>query len=146
MPRYRALLHTTACLHRDRLEAGSCGSLGVGQKAMLVDMVYLQQDAFDPVDVSNEMERQKQSFGLLTNICRAELNSPDKAEARRWFSRLTDTFKNLNYAEVGSDPHEESWAQIESLVRQASGSGSSVRPDEDDDDLSADKTGEAPDD
>ena len=90
------------------------------QKATLVDMVYLQQDAFDPVDVSNDMERQQQSFGLLAKICNAELHFPDKVEARRWFSRMTDTFRNLNYSEVGSDPHKENWAQIEQLLTQAS--------------------------
>ncbi len=90
------------------------------QKATLVDMVYLQQDAFDPVDVSNDMDRQKQSFGLLAKICDAELHFPDKVEARRWFSRATDTFRNLNYAEAGTDPHKENWAQIEQLLAQAS--------------------------
>jgi len=90
------------------------------QKAMLVDMVYLQQDAFDPVDVSNEIDRQKQSFGLLTGICRANLEFPDKAEARRWFSRLTDSFKNLNYAEVDTELHREIWKEVEQLVQQAS--------------------------
>ncbi|RLA52475.1 MAG: V-type ATP synthase subunit A [Gammaproteobacteria bacterium] len=92
------------------------------QKAMLVDMVYLQQDAFDSVDVSTSIERQKQSFALLTRITDAELSFPDKAEARHWFARMTDTFKNLNYAEVDSDPHRENWQQIESLLQQASGS------------------------
>ena len=86
---------------------------------MLVDMVYLQQDAFDPVDVSNDIERQKQSFGLLGQICDTELTFRDKDEARRWSGRLTDTFKNLNYAEVGTDPHKENWAQIEQMVKQA---------------------------
>jgi len=96
------------------------------QKAMLVDMVYLQQDAFDSVDVSTGIERQKQSFALLTRITNAELSFPDKAEARRWFSRMTDAFKNLNYAEVGSDPHRENWHQIESLLQQASADADEV--------------------
>ncbi len=89
------------------------------QKAMLVDMVYLQQDAFDPVDVSTDIARQKQSFELLQTICEAELQFGDKADARRWFSRMTDTFKNLNYAESGSEPFREHWAQIEELLSRA---------------------------
>jgi V/A-type H+-transporting ATPase subunit A len=92
------------------------------QKAFLVDMVYLQQDAFDPVDVSNDIERQKESFFLLHGICEAELRFADKAEARRWFSRLTDTFKNLNYSKRGSDPYHENRDQIASLVQEVSGS------------------------
>jgi V/A-type H+-transporting ATPase subunit A len=93
------------------------------QKATLVDMVYLQQDAFDPVDVSNDMPRQKQSFMLLAKICDAELLFPDKAEARRWFSRATDTFRNLNYAAAGSDAHKENMALLEQMLSQATRQG-----------------------
>jgi len=89
------------------------------QKAMLVDMVYLQQDAFDPVDVSTGIQRQKESFGLLCKIADAELSFPDKAQARRWFSRMTDAFKNLNYAEGDSDLHRENWQEVEALLQQA---------------------------
>ena len=32
------------------------------QKALLLDMAYLQQDAYDPVDVSVPLERQKEMF------------------------------------------------------------------------------------
>jgi V/A-type H+-transporting ATPase subunit A len=91
----------------------------IQQKSMFVDRVYLQQDAFDSVDVSTGIERQKQSFGLITRIIDTELSFPDKATARRWFSRMTDAFKNLNYAEVDSDPHEEVSQQIESLLQEA---------------------------
>ena len=88
------------------------------QKSMLVDRVYLQQDAFDSVDVSTGIERQKQSFGLITRITGAELSFPDKTEARRWFSRMTDALKNLNYAEVDSNSHGEIVQQIESLLQE----------------------------
>tara|TARA_R110001592_G_scaffold359698_1_gene666655 strand:+ start:7073 stop:8896 length:1824 start_codon:yes stop_codon:yes gene_type:complete len=95
----------------------------IQQKSMLVDMVYLQQDAFDSVDVSTGIERQKQSFGLITRIIDTELSFPDKAMARRWFSRMTDAFKNLNYAEMDSDPHEEVSQQIESLLQESARAG-----------------------
>ena len=38
------------------------------QKALFVDMVYLQQDAFDDVDVSVPLARQRETFDL---VCRA---------------------------------------------------------------------------
>jgi vacuolar-type H+-ATPase catalytic subunit A/Vma1 len=52
------------------------------QKSLRVDMVYLQQDAFDAVDVS------------------------------------TDSFKNLNYAAMDTDPFRENWQEIEQLLRE----------------------------
>ena len=99
------------------------------QKALLVDMVYLQQDAFDPVDVSTNVARQRQSFELLHAICEATLTFDDKAEARRWFSRLTDAFKNLNYAEEGTDLYLHNREQIDSLMAQASGARQPGTPD-----------------
>ncbi|MEH6636782.1 MAG: V-type ATP synthase subunit A [Halioglobus sp.] len=90
------------------------------QKSMLVDMVYLQQDAFDSVDVSTGIARQKESFGLLTKITDTQLHFADKAKVRRWFSRMTDAFKNLNYAASDSESHRESWQQVESLLQEAS--------------------------
>ena len=38
------------------------------QKSALPDMVYLQQDAFDPVDVSMPIERQMESISRLTDV------------------------------------------------------------------------------
>ena len=80
-------------------------------------------DVFDSVDVSTSIERQKQSFGLLIRIIDEELSFTDKAKARRWFTRMTDAFKNLNYAEVDSDPHGDILLQIESLLQEAARDG-----------------------
>ncbi len=91
------------------------------QKAALVDMVYLQQDAFDDVDVSTSIERQKETFGLLIRIAESELSFDDKAAARRWFSRMTDAFKNLNYAKADTELHREHWQQVEGLLGEVSG-------------------------
>ena len=67
------------------------------QKARLVDAVFLQQDAFDPVDVSTPIERQRQSLGLLQTMIRPDYAFSSKDEARAFFTRLTELYKNLNY-------------------------------------------------
>ncbi len=87
------------------------------QKSLLVDMVYLQQDAFDAVDVSTDIERQKASFLLLWDIVRSDRHYQDKAEVRRWFSRMTDAFKNLNYSELNSDAYNKYRKQIDALLK-----------------------------
>jgi V/A-type H+-transporting ATPase subunit A len=38
------------------------------QKALLLDMAYLQQDAYDPVDVSVPLEHQKEMFTLVRGL------------------------------------------------------------------------------
>lgn len=89
------------------------------QKSTLVDMVYLQQDAFDAVDVSTDIERQKQSFSLLVKVIDTNMSFETKALVRRWFSRMTDTFKNLNYSEINSDTHKKFLEQIDALLEES---------------------------
>jgi V/A-type H+-transporting ATPase subunit A len=82
-------------------------------------MVYLQQDAFDAVDVSTGIDRQKESFSLLLKIVDAKIAIQSKDDIRHWFNRLTDTFKNLNYAEFRSDSHKNFVRAIDALLTEA---------------------------
>jgi len=49
-----------------------------------------------------------------------------KALVRRWFSRMTDTFKNLNYSEMNSDAHNKYLGQIDALLGEAVASTASI--------------------
>jgi V/A-type H+-transporting ATPase subunit A len=100
-------------------EGVSAEDFVVQQKATLVDMVYLQQDAFDAVDVSTGIDRQKESFSLLLKIVDAKIAIQSKDDIRHWFNRLTDTFKNLNYAEFRSDSHKNFVRAIDALLTEA---------------------------
>ncbi|MEQ8765671.1 MAG: V-type ATP synthase subunit A [Planctomycetota bacterium] len=86
------------------------------QKAVLLDMVYLQQDAFDAVDASTSLERQVSSLARLTELIEREFRFEDKDQARELFTRLTGLLKNLNYAKSDSPEHEELVREIDSLV------------------------------
>jgi V/A-type H+-transporting ATPase subunit A len=87
------------------------------QKALFLDMVYLQQDAFDKVDASTPQERQKEVFELVCTVVRRDFPFKDKEEARRFFTQITGLFKNLNYAVSGSPEHKQYQAQIEELMK-----------------------------
>lgn len=86
------------------------------QKSLLLDMCYLQQDAFDSVDASMSRERQKVSFELLTSLIDADYDFPNKDVVRDFFTRLTGLYKNLNYAAEGSPEYERYEAQIRELA------------------------------
>ncbi len=73
------------------------------QKALFLDMVYLQQDAYDPVDVSVPMQRQKESFLLCQKLIKADYKFDDKDQARAFFTKLTGLFKNLNASPSASE-------------------------------------------
>lgn len=90
----------------------------VWQKATLLDMVYLQQDAFDPVDVSMPRERQVESFKLLKKVIMRDYQFTSKDEVRDCFTRLTGLYKNFNYSAPNSPDYTRYQQEIEQLAAQ----------------------------
>jgi V/A-type H+-transporting ATPase subunit A len=89
------------------------------QKALLVDMVFLQQDAFDQVDASAPLERQRLVFSIVYRVVTRSYRFPDQAAARDFFTRMTGAMKNFNYAAEDSPAYEELLSQIEALEAAA---------------------------
>ncbi|KAA1261984.1 V-type sodium ATPase catalytic subunit A [Rubripirellula obstinata] len=86
------------------------------QKSLFLDMVYLQQDAYDAVDVSVPMQRQVEMFSLCQKMIRREHNFDDKEQARTFFLKLTGLFKNLNTSPSGSANYDRFLGEIEAMV------------------------------
>jgi V/A-type H+-transporting ATPase subunit A len=72
-------------------------------KAEFLDSVYLQQNAFDPVDAANNMERQIYVYNKVYRMLKKEIVAKDKDDARDIFFRLTALFKNWNSSKWQSD-------------------------------------------
>ncbi len=93
----------------------------ISQKAQLLDMVYLQQDAFDDVDVSVPMERQQALLGLIEAVVEhqpvADSDADDKASVRDFYTRLTGLLKNLNYASWGSSDYQSLLSQVQQMLQ-----------------------------
>lgn len=85
------------------------------QKSLFLDMVYLQQDAFDEVDSSASLERQRQSFSKVYDLVTRNYRFTDKEEARDYFTRLTGLYKNFNYARPDSPDHSRLLKEIDEL-------------------------------
>jgi len=88
-------------------------------KGEFLDAVYLQQDAFDPVDAASSEARQKHVFGVLMRILRASLRFEDNAAARRFFHQLTQTTKDWNRIEQGTDEFEATQKRLEAMLSEA---------------------------
>jgi len=67
-------------------------------KGEFFDFVYLQQNAFDPVDEATPRERQKHIFNFIYQIIEAELVFQDKEDARQFFQKLRQQFRSWNSA------------------------------------------------
>ena len=98
-------------------EGVSLGDYVTYQKSLFLDMVYLQQDAYDKVDVSVPLDRQKETFTLLRGLIQRDYPFADKEEARQFFTQLTGLFKNLNYTARNDPQYAHYLAQIDALVK-----------------------------
>lgn len=86
------------------------------QKAVIIDMVYLQQDAYDAVDISMPRERQVESFKLLKSIVDRTYQFEDKEKSRDFFTKITSFYKNLNYSSYNSTEYGDYKNKIINLL------------------------------
>ncbi len=91
----------------------------VQQKALFLDMVYLQQDAFDSVDSSASLERQKLTFNKVYDLVTRRYSFADKEAVRDYFTKLTGLFKNFNYAAEEAPDYGSLLKQIDDLAAGA---------------------------
>ena len=90
------------------------------QKATLLDMIFMQQDAFDDVDVSMPLHRQLESLRLLRSLIDQDYRFKDRDQARDFFTRLTGLYKNWNYSRPESNDFTHYRKEIEDLAAQYS--------------------------
>lgn len=86
------------------------------QKSAFVDMVFLQQDAYDAVDASMPLARQKKSFELVKDIVDADYAIDDREAARDFFTRLISLYKNFNYSHDDSAEYARYLREIHDMV------------------------------
>lgn len=89
------------------------------QAARFLDMVYLQQDAYDEVDVAVPIKRQQECFKKAVELVSAKYRFADQEAARDYFTRLTGLFKNLNYAPSSSAEYSGIMEKIDQLLQSA---------------------------
>jgi V/A-type H+-transporting ATPase subunit A len=67
-------------------------------KAEFLDFVYLQQNAYDPVDEATPKERQVYVFDSIYRILESEFTFGDKGSALHFFQELRQLFRGWNSA------------------------------------------------
>ena len=77
-------------------EGTSLADFTVYLKAEFLDAVYLQQNAFSEADASTPVERQRIMFDVVEKALSTEYNFADKAETRKFFIKLQQTFIDWN--------------------------------------------------
>ena len=86
------------------------------QKSVLLDMVFLQQDAFDEVDASMSRQRQAESFRFLKNLIDITYDFTDRESARDFFTQVTSLYKNWNYSAPDTPAYQRYRQEIGALA------------------------------
>lgn len=82
-------------------------------KGEFFDNVYLQQNAFDIVDMATSEERQKKTFSIIKEIIDSPLELSNKEEARNFFNKIRLMFLDYNSSEWNS----QDFLENERLIR-----------------------------
>ena len=74
-----------------------------------IDFVILQQDAFDKVDASTPVERQKYMMNKVLQLCNTQFKFESFEEVNPYFKKVINVLRQMNYSEF----HSEKFKQFE---------------------------------
>ena len=89
----------------------------IWQKSVLLDMAYLQQDAFDETDACMPRERQLKSLRLIMRLIDREYDFQDRDEVRQFFTKVIGLYKNWNYSPPESPDYQKYKQEIEDAAQ-----------------------------
>lgn len=84
-------------------------------KAELIDFVILQQDAFDNIDGTTSMERQKYMLESVMDIVRADFKFESFDQVNPYFKRLINAYKQMNYSDFMSEGFKKNQEELEAI-------------------------------
>ena len=87
-------------------------------KSEYIDSTYLQQNAFDEIDSSNSVERQRYTFNMVLSLLRSSLDFCDKTDARTFFQKLTQICRDMNVCEYESDDYKKYVKQWKKMLSE----------------------------
>ena len=90
-------------------------------KGELFDFVYLQQNAYDPVDEATSAERQKYVFNFIyEQILEPGFDFADKDQARLFFQKLRQQFRGWNSAAWGCGDFNKTEQEMAAAIKEKS--------------------------
>ena len=102
-------------------EGTSLADFIVYLKGEFLDAVYFQQNSFDEVDSSPEVERQTYVFKRLLQVLGSDFELPGQDEARSFFNRMRQKFIDWNYTVRTSEEFKQKERDIDGLYIAMSG-------------------------
>ncbi len=90
----------------------------VFNKSEIVDFVLLQQDGFDKIDASTPIERQQYMANLILSICETDFEFESFEEVNKYFKKMINIMKQMNYQEFQSDQFKKFQGDLEQLIAE----------------------------
>ncbi|HKL09394.1 MAG TPA: V-type ATP synthase subunit A [Bacteroidales bacterium] len=85
-------------------------------KAEVIDFIILQQDAFDEVDSSTSLERQKYMLNKVLEIYHTKFSFESFEEVATYFKRVINQMKQMNYSEFESDKFKQNEKELNTII------------------------------
>ena len=85
-------------------------------KSELVDFIILQQDAFDKIDCSCPIERQKFMLELVLDICDKNVEFDNFEECVSYYKGLINILRQMNYSEFKSENFYKFLEQLNNTI------------------------------
>lgn len=87
-------------------------------KSEVIDFVILQQDAFDKIDASTPIKRQRYMMDKVLKICDTHFQFENFEEVNPYFKNVINVFKQMNYAEFHSQKFENFENELQELAKE----------------------------
>ena len=85
-------------------------------KSEVIDFIVLQQDAFDKIDASTPVERQKYMLYSVLKICEADFEFESFEDINPYFKRIINLYKQMNYSEFQSIEFKNFEKELETVI------------------------------
>lgn len=86
-------------------------------KSELIDFVILQQDAFDKIDASTPMSRQKYMLSKVLDVTSTNFEFKHFEEVSTFFKEIINEFRQMNYTEFESESFKKHEQVLEEILQ-----------------------------
>ena len=87
-------------------------------KSEFLDAIYMQQDSFDDIEGATSIERQQYVFAMIVGILGSSFDFEEKDDARSFFNRLTQNFRDMNYKAFKSPDFDKAEKAIDATLAE----------------------------
>lgn len=87
-------------------------------KSEVIDFVILQQDAFDKVDASTPIKRQRYMMNKVLEVYKTQFKFDSYEEVNPYYKNVINIFKQMNYSEFQSEKFQQHEDELSELLKE----------------------------